>query len=384
MKACVLEEVEKFRVIDVPQPVPKEDEVLVQVGAVGLCGTDQHIYHGWGNYNLTERGDPIPLTKQPQILGHEFSGNVAAVGSKVKNCRPGDRVVVDQLLNCYSLRRDELCEYCESGDSHLCQYGTQLGITGPPGAFMDYVALPAVNIIPLPSTVSHKRASLIEPLGCVIHACDMVDRYNTRYTFGGKHPVRYILIAGAGPGGLLFLQHIRNIQKFDGEIFVTVRRDIKTEAVKKLGGTPIDQRKVDVVSEIHRLTKGEKIHYFVEATGAADVWEWSPKVMRRQATFMLYGAAGGGHTGRDIKVILPFQCDETYIVTAGGASGGFDADGTPTTYRLAMEHIRDGRINPDIILSHEYTEYSDLQKAFGEDWSKPDFVKGVFVHNNVV
>ncbi len=380
MKACLLEQVEKFRVIDLPQPVPREDEVLLQVGAVGLCGTDLHIFHGWANYHLDGRGDPIPLEKHPQILGHEFSGKVVAVGSKVTKCKSGDRVDVDQLMNCHSLRRQELCEYCESGDSHLCQYGTQFGITGPPGAFMDYIAVPVVNVIPLPPTVSYKRATLIEPLACVIHACDMVDRYNTRYKFGGKYPVRHILIAGAGPGGLLFLQYIRNIQRFEGEVFVTVRRDIKADAVKKLGGTPIDQRKVDVVSEVHRLTKGEKIQYFIEATGAADVWEWSPKVMRRQATFMLYG---GGHTGRDIKVVLPFQCDETCIVTAGGASGGFDTDATPTVYRQAMEYIRDGSIDADIILSHEYTDYSDLQKAFGDDWSKPDFVKAVLVHPDV-
>ena len=146
MNALVLEDVKKFELRDIPKPVVGEKDVLIRIGAVGICGTDLHIFFGLANYNRDSRGQPIPLKQSPQILGHEFCGTVEGVGNKVTKVRPGDRVVVDQLLNCWSEERSPRCEYCETGDSHECEFGNQLGITGPPGAFADYIAVPAVNV----------------------------------------------------------------------------------------------------------------------------------------------------------------------------------------------------------------------------------------------
>ena len=105
MQALVLEDVKKFVLHDVAKPVPKDNEVLVQVGAVGICGTDLHIFHGLANYHREELGRPIPLRLYPQTLGHEFCGRIATVGSNVKKLKAGDPVVVDQVLNCYAQGR---------------------------------------------------------------------------------------------------------------------------------------------------------------------------------------------------------------------------------------------------------------------------------------
>jgi L-iditol 2-dehydrogenase len=374
--ALVLEDVGRFELRDVPKPVPKDGEVLVRVGAVGICGTDLHIFHGWANYHRDSRGQPIPLREHPQILGHEFCGTVEAAGAKVRKVKPGDRVVVDQVLNCISQGRSPICEFCETGDSHQCAFGKELGITGLPGAFQDYVTVPATNVVPLPATMTFPHAALAEPLACVLHASDRMEKARNRYDFTGKYRIRYIVIAGAGPSGLLFLQYLRNVKKFEGEIFVVDMRESKLQVVRKLGGTPLDLRQVDLISEIHKRTHGARAQYVIEASGAGEVFDWIPAVLGQQGTMLFYGA---GHSGRDVNCLTPFQVKEHVLVTSGGASGGFDADGTPTVYRQAIEYIRDGKIDAESLISHRYTALAQLQQAFSEDVKREDFIKGVLV-----
>src|SRR5437899_548857 len=139
MKAALLEDVAKMVVRNIPEPELGPRDVLVRVGAVGVCGTDLHLFQGHGNYNFDSQGRPIPLTVEPQILGHEFSGEILEAGREVKDLKAGDRVLCDQGLNCLSQGRSPLCPYCASGDSHQCQYYREHGITGLPGALVEAV-----------------------------------------------------------------------------------------------------------------------------------------------------------------------------------------------------------------------------------------------------
>ena len=378
MKALVLEDVARFEVRETPTPAVGARDVLIRIGAVGICGTDLHIFHGYANYNRDPEGRQIPLTQAPQVLGHEFCGVVEAVGKDVGKFKPGDRVVADQLLNCLSKRRTAICEYCATGDSHLCAFGEQLGITGPPGAFAELVSIPEVNVLRLPAAVSFTRGAIIEPLACVLHASDRMERSRNRYDFDGRYRIRNVLITGAGPSGLLFLQYLRNIKKFDGQIFVADMRASKLALAEKLGGTPLDVRSGNVDSEIRKRTNGELIHYMIEASGAGPVFDLIPLVLRNQATFLFYGS---GHSGRDVGCLVPFQVMEANMVTSGGASGGFDPDGTPEVYRRSMEFVRDGLIDAESLLSHRYTQLSELQKAFQVDSLSEDFIKGAWVKN---
>src|SRR5882724_3247416 len=181
MRASVLCDVARIEVRNVPRPVISPHEVLVRVSAVGLCGTDSHIFAGHANYNTNERGLQIPLALQPQILGHEISGSVAETGAAVTDLREGDRVVIDQGLNCVSRRRELLCEYCRTGDSHQCEFYREHGITGLPGGLADFIAVPAVNSVKINSALKSAAAALVEPLGCVIHSCAVAARARTRY-----------------------------------------------------------------------------------------------------------------------------------------------------------------------------------------------------------
>ncbi len=376
MKALVLEDVEKFEVREIPAPVMGHLDVLIRISAVGICGTDLHIFHGYANLNRDPEGRQIPLTQAPQVLGHEFGGVVGAVGKDVTKFKPGDRVIADQVLNCHSKRRTPVCEYCESGDSHMCAFGEQLGITGLPGGFAELVSVPEVNVLMLPEGVSFTKAAVIEPFACVLHASDRMERSRNRYDFDGRCRIRNVLITGAGPSGLLFLQYLRNIKEFDGQIFVTDMRASKLALAEKLGGTPLDVRAGNIDSEIRKRTMGELIHFMIEASGAGPVFDLIPLLLRNQATFLFYGS---GHTGRDVGCTVPFQVGEVNMVTTGGASGGFDPDGTPEVYRRSMEYVRDGLIDAESLLSHRYTQLSELQKAFQVDSLGEDFIKGAWV-----
>src|SRR3977135_4669810 len=100
MRACVLYDTARMEVRDVSRPHAGPREVLVRVSSVGLCGTDIHIFAGHANYNTDGHGQPVPFRLEPLILGHEISGEVVDTGSEVRDLQAGDRVVIDQGLNC--------------------------------------------------------------------------------------------------------------------------------------------------------------------------------------------------------------------------------------------------------------------------------------------
>src|SRR5437870_5095132 len=120
MKALVLSAPKTMELRSIAAPEPRPHEILIRVGAVGLCGTDFHIYEGHANYNTDAVGRVVPFEEQPQILGHEFCGVVVEAGGAVMDLKPGDRVIVDQGLNCVSRGDHTPCEYCVTGDSHQC------------------------------------------------------------------------------------------------------------------------------------------------------------------------------------------------------------------------------------------------------------------------
>src|ERR1700752_3599240 len=190
MKAIVLYDVHRLEVRDIPRPAILPYEVLIRVTAVGLCGTDVHIFAGHANYNTNEYGQPIPLAVQPQILGHEITGVVEQVGSAITDLREGDRVVVDQGLNCVSRRREVLCEYCRTENSHQCEFYREHGITGLPGGLAEFIAVPGVNALRINAPVKASVAALVEPLGCVVHSSDVVARARARYAINAVTPER--------------------------------------------------------------------------------------------------------------------------------------------------------------------------------------------------
>jgi L-iditol 2-dehydrogenase len=363
-----------MEVREVPDPRLSPSQVLLRPQAVGVCGTDLHLFQGHGNYRLDAQGRPIPLTVHPQILGHEFSGEILEVGREVKDLKPGDRVLCDQGLNCRSLGRSPLCPYCESGDSHQCVYYQEHGITGLPGAMAEYIAVPAVNCLKVSQGMTPEQAALVEPLGCVLHSSEKVERTRARYGFDSGEPIRNIVIFGAGPAGLLFLQYLRNVKRFGGLILMIDIREKNLRLARDLGGTALNPRRVNLTQAALGLTRGERVEYVIEACGNASVYADIPGLLRKQGTVLIYGA---GHKGQDVNLLDPLFFMEPTLVASIGASGAFDPDGRSSTYRRARDLVSSGKVQVVPLITHRYAALEDIHLAFERDFQKEDYIKGV-------
>jgi threonine dehydrogenase-like Zn-dependent dehydrogenase len=378
MKACVLCDVGRIEVREVPQPQVGARDVLLRIAAVGICGTDAHIFSGHANYNTDSAGKNIPLSVQPQILGHEISGEVAEVGAEVRDLAVGDRVVMDQGLNCVSTHRQPRCEYCLSGDSHQCAFYTEHGITGLPGGLAEFIAVPASNAVRLTADLDMREAALSEPLGCVIHSSDAVARAHARFAIGAADEgrrVRHVLISGAGPSGLLFLQYLRRVLGYDGLLMVSEPNEMKRQLAAKLGADLVlDPSDSEMGAAVREHTKGSGVEYLIEASGQGRAFAAISSLIRKQATVLLYGH---GHAGVELSLLNNVMFKEPAMVTPVGASGGFEKDGRPSTYRRALQLIEQGKISVGPFITHRYGSLGDVQGALAGGMNARDYVKGV-------
>ena len=376
MRAAVLVSAGRIEVRDVPRCGPSPTEVLVRVEATGLCGTDLHIVAGHANYNRDELGTLRPLSTHPQILGHEIAGVIEEVGSAVQDLAPEDRVVIDQGRTCVSDGR-ERCEYCRTGDSHQCEHYREHGITGLPGGFAEYVTVPAVNVVPLRSSIAPEHAALAEPLGCVIHSMDMVGKVHARYAVSdasAEHRARTILICGGGPAGLLFVQYLRQVANYDGVLLLSEPNAVKRSLAERWGAVTIDPGAGDLTEQVRDRTGGRRIELLIEASGSGELFTVIPALIRKQATILLYGH---GHVGVDLSVMNSVQFLEPTLVSPAGASGGHDATGRPLTYLRALRFIEAGTIDVASLITHRYRSLDAVPAAFAGDHLLPDYVKGI-------
>jgi L-iditol 2-dehydrogenase len=375
MRAAALVAPRRIELIELPRPALGPHDVRVAPAAVGVCGTDLHIWSGESNFHLDARGTPIPLERAPQVLGHEITGTVLEVGAAVRDLRTGERVVVDQGRNCKSERREPPCEYCASGHSHQCEHYTEHGITGLPGGFAEELVVPAVNAVRIESELPFPVAALTEPLACVLHALDFGRRAHTRYAVGVSEPgasVRCAVILGAGPAGLLFVQALRNVLGFDGPILVADPSPAKRALAAGFGA------EVAAPDELLELvlarTGGRRAEFLVEASGSGAAFAAIAPLIRKQATVLMYGI---GHGGASLELLNPVQWREAVLVTSVGASGGFEDDGRPSVYRQALARLERGSVRGEALVTHTYRGLARIADAFGADPARPDYVKGV-------
>jgi L-iditol 2-dehydrogenase len=377
MRAALLVGAGQLELTDVPRPTPRSDEILLRIGAVGVCGTDLHIVSGEANYNCDSEGRPIPLADEPQILGHEIAGVVDDVGTEVSDLAPGDRVVIDQGRNCVSERRTPSCEYCATGDSHQCEQYREHGITGLPGGFAEFLAIPSVNAVRIQSEIDLAGAALTEPLGCVMHACDRLTSTTARYGLHARERSSVVII-GAGPSGLLFVQVLRRVIKYDGMLIVIEPNERKRALAERFGAEVIDPLSVDAAGFVAQRTRGRRAELVIEASGSGPAFTMIPQLLRKQGTLVLYGH---GHGGVDLSVMNAVQFLEPTMIAPTGASGGFDADGRPSTYRRALRLIESGTIDVTSLITHRYESLEAVPEVFGGAHTDADYVKGVVVFN---
>lgn len=377
MQAAILTSPGRIEVAALPLPVPAAHEVRVRVRAVGLCGTDFHIFAGDANYHRDDAGRLVPLSVAPQVLGHEIAGEVDAIGAGVSDLAPGDRVVLDQGRTCVGEGRQPHCEYCRTGDSHQCEHYRELGITGLPGGFAEFVLVPALNALRVGRVLPWPALAMVEPLGCILHAVERLRASPARYSLDAADPerrVRTLLVLGAGPAGLLFSQYLRRVVGYEGTLLVSEPDAGKRALSESFGATAVDPGAEDLPHRVREASGGRRAELVIDAAGSASVFASLPQLLRKQGTLLLYAH---GHRGADLGVLNGVQFLEPTLVAPAGASGGFDEDGRPTTYRRALELLESGRIDVSALLTHRYPGLHSLPGALADDHGKPGYVKGV-------
>ena len=377
MRASVLEAPRSMVIREVPVPHLGATDAMIQVDAVGLCGSDYHIYTGEANYNVDDRGFPISLEQHPQILGHEVTGTIVEVGDQVLDLAPGDRVVIDQGLSCVSEGKEHLCEYCASGFSHQCEWFREFGITGLPGGLAEFISVPAVNLLKITSDRPAIETVMTEPLACVLHALETVMSATSRYRFDARDPadrVRCALICGAGPAGLLFIQVLRKLYGYQGTLVVSEPDPAKRELARQFGAETIDPTTSDLVDEILTLTKGRRVEFFLDAAGVGIIFEQIPSLIRIQATVLMYAH---GHGGIGMEAMNAVQFRVPTLLCPCGASGGFDDDGRPSIYRKSLQLIENGTIDVGSLVTHVESGLDSVATSFNETYGSPGYIKSV-------
>jgi L-iditol 2-dehydrogenase len=378
MRACAITAPGRLELLEVSAPELGPHDVRLRPAAVGVCGTDFHIYSGESNFHFDEHGQAIPFDQSPQILGHEITGVVVERGRAVSDVDIGARVVIDQGRNCRSERREPACEYCATGHSHQCEFFEEHGITGLQGGFAEELVTPALNVITIESDASFSQAVMTEPIACVLHCTDFGVRANSRYRLAPQAPaserVRTAVVLGAGPAGLLFVQVLRRRYAFDGPIVVSDPSPEKRALAKRLGAVAVAPEELEAA--VIEQSKGRRAELLIEATGSGPVFATIPNLIRKQATVLLYGV---GHGGASLELLNPLQWREAVLVTSVGASGGFDPDGRPTIYRDALQMLERGDIEVDELLTHEYSGLPAIPDAFTGAHTDRDYIKGIAV-----
>jgi 2-desacetyl-2-hydroxyethyl bacteriochlorophyllide A dehydrogenase len=179
VRAVVFESAGTLALVDRPDPKPGAKEVLVEVAAVGVCGTDTHVFDG------EFEGTVFPL-----VPGHEATGTVVAIGEGVTSVAVGDHVAVNPSTTCGE------CEFCLNGKNNLCRFWNGLGVVASDGASQERFVAPVANVFKLKPETDIFQAALIEPLACAIRAYDLLPRRM------GEH----YLVYGSGTMGLLMAQ----------------------------------------------------------------------------------------------------------------------------------------------------------------------------------
>jgi len=260
MKAAVWHGGKDIRIEDVPDPIVKADEVLVRVKSAGICGSDAHAFEG-----KSKRRVP------PLVLGHEFSGVVADIGTGVLGFQNGDRVVVEPIMSCGT------CEPCRNGRTNICMQIRFIGLHIP-GAFAEYIAVPARNCYKLPDNVSFDDAALVEPLSVATHATNMTP------TKVGDN----LLIIGSGVIGLMILQVAR--QRVGGKVFVTDLIDYKLDLARKLGAdATIHSGRDDLSNRVKELTRGKGADAVIEAVGIQETLQQALNAVKKGGAVTITG-----------------------------------------------------------------------------------------------
>jgi len=335
MKAAVTHGEGEVRVEQVAVPGYEPDLVLVKVAACGICGTDVHIYEGHMR--------PMWPPYYPFIQGHEWAGEVAAVGSRARtDLKRGDRVIMEPTVGCGA------CATCVRGAYHICENAAKpdggyrlLGHTAD-GAFSEYGVAPPNNLHKMPDSMGWEEAVIANQVVIALHALERA----------GVEPADTVAILGPGLLGLSVLQLVRMMGA--SKVFIT-GRGYRLGIAEELGADRvIDVTKEDPVDVVTRETDGRGVDLVVECAGPPEVMRQAVAMARRGGRVVLEGLNGGQETPLNTDRIV---LDEISI---------FGGRGSPNCYPRAIQIIADGRIATEKMLTHAFAldDFAEAMRMF--------------------
>lgn len=265
MKALLLTDYKKLEYTDVPEPDFGPDDLLVKVRACGICGSDIHGFDGSSGRR-----------KPPLIMGHEASGEVAAMGANVRGFKLGDRVTFDSMINCGN------CAFCATGDINLCDNRQVIGVSPGEyrrhGAFAEYVTVPRRIAHKLPDTIRYEHAAMAEPVSVVVHAANLPPRQLAQTA----------VVVGSGMIGLLGIQALKAAGY--SKVFAVDIEDRKLALAKELGADEgFNSKTTDAPAEIRERTGGRGADLAMECVGATAPVETAIQSVRKGGYVTLVG-----------------------------------------------------------------------------------------------
>lgn len=336
MKSAVFYGKHDLRVEEHEMPKVGPKDVLIQVKACGVCGTDVHIYEG-------DKG--AAEVTPPTILGHEFSGVIAEVGSEVTNYKAGDRVCIDP--NCYC----GACEPCRNGVVHYCEHMIGYGTTVN-GGFAEYCAVNERQVYKLGANTSFEQGAMTEPVACCLHGMDMCE----------IRPGHQVVVIGGGMIGLLMLQ----LSRLAGAAKVALLEPVesKREVGKKLGADIC----IDPIHEDVKARLKEEgmtwVNTVIECVGRPSTIEQAIDIAGNKAVVMMFGLTKPDET----ISVKPFEIFRKELVLKASYIN-------PYTQKRALDLIDSGRLD----VSSMVYEVADLDEL-ADILSNPELrAKGKYI-----
>ncbi|HIU76468.1 MAG TPA: zinc-binding alcohol dehydrogenase family protein [Candidatus Pelethocola excrementipullorum] len=321
MKAVRINKPFEIEVIDMDKPeIDEQNNVLIKMTAAGICGSDVHIYHGTN-----------AAATYPRVIGHEMVGQVVEVGDNVTKVKPGDRVIVDQVVNCGT------CYACKINRGNVC---ADLKVRGVhiDGGYREYIVVPEKDVYFVPDSLTDVEAVMIEPATIAVQSCSRAELVAEDT----------LLIFGAGALGSSILKIAR---LHTSNIIVADIVDDKLEAMKNLGAKyTINTLKEDLTEKVREYTGGYGVTVSIDAACTSD------------SLGRLLEATG--NAGRVIT--MGFSIDNTPVTQFKITSKELDIRGSRLQnkkFQGVIDLVNEGRLNLKDSVSHTY-HFTDAQKAF--------------------
>jgi len=324
MRALVKAKAEKgIWMEQIPEPSYGPNDVMIRMKKTAICGTDMHIWH-WDEW--AQR-----TIKVPMAVGHEYAGEIVALGSEVRGLAIGDRVSGEGHITCGH------CRNCRAGRRHLCRNTVGVGVNRP-GCFAEYMSLPASNVFKLPDAITDEIASILDPFGNATHTA-------LSFNLVGED----VLITGAGPIGIMAVA----IARFVGSrhVVITDVNPYRLDLARRMGASrALDVRTEKLDDAMQSLQMEEGFDVGLEMSGVPSAFCEMLRTMHHGGSVALLGLMPqdtGIHwdevifKGLVLKGVYGREMFETWYKMASMLQSGLDISGV-ITHRLPIEEFRLG------------------------------------------